>query len=57
VADALQHNTQYNLGQALVLAVVSFASAAGLHYGLYKPTRTADWLADHGRTADGAHEA
>lgn len=41
LAAALQANTPYDLGQALILAVGSFLVAVGLHYGLWKPTGAA----------------
>jgi hypothetical protein len=56
VADALQHETPYNLGLALLLGIGQFIGAVAMHYGILKPTRTADWAADHGVT-NGRHEA
>lgn len=38
VAEALQNGSEYNLGQALVMGLVSFLVAVGTHYGLLEPT-------------------
>ena len=56
VSAALEKDQPYNLGLALVLALATFIGAVALHYGLLKPTRVADKLADIGVT-DGRHEA
>lgn len=42
LAEALQNGTEYNLGQALVLGLVSFIIAVGTHYGLLEPTGLAE---------------
>jgi hypothetical protein len=42
LAEALQNGTEYNLGTALVLSLVSFLVAVGTHYGLLKPTGLSD---------------
>jgi hypothetical protein len=57
ISAALEKNQTYNLGLALMLALGQFAVSVAVHYGGYKPTRVADWAADHGRTTDGQHEA
>lgn len=38
LAEALQKGSEYNLGQALVMGLVSFVIAVGTHYGLLEPT-------------------
>lgn len=53
LAEALQHGTNYNLGTALVLGLVSFLIAVGTHYGLLKPTGLTD-KAQAAITADSA---
>ena len=50
VADALQTGAEYNLGMALLLGLGQFISAVAVHYGLLKPTRLSDKIADVGRT-------
>jgi hypothetical protein len=42
VASALQAGVTYNLGTALLAALVTFLIAVGMHYGLWKPTLVAD---------------
>lgn len=42
--QALQEGTPYNLGMALVFALVSFVIAVSTHYGLWKPTGAATAL-------------
>jgi hypothetical protein len=44
IASALQAGVVYNLGTALIAALVTFLVAVGTHFGLWKPTGTADAL-------------
>lgn len=48
IASALQAGVVYNLGTALIAALVTFLIAVGTHFGLWKPTGTADALQDIG---------
>lgn len=38
LGDAVAHNTAFDLGQALLLAIPAFAISVATHYGLWKPT-------------------
>lgn len=57
LSAALEQAQPYNLGLALLLGAATFMGSVAIHYGLYKPTRTADKLADTLITSDGRHEA
>jgi len=48
IASALQAGVVYNLGTALVAALVTFLIAVGTHFGLWKPTGVATTLQDVG---------
>jgi hypothetical protein len=48
VASALQQGVVYNLGTALVAAVVTFTIAVGTHYGLWQHTNLPGKLQDVG---------
>lgn len=48
IASALQAGVVYNLGTALVAAVVTFTIAVGTHYGLWKHTGLPGKLQDVG---------
>ena len=41
---ALTQGVTYNVGIGLLTALAAFLTAVGLHYGLYKPTGTAEKL-------------
>lgn len=49
---AAQAGSPYDLGRGVVMALGVWAVAVATHYGLWKPTGTADKAADTGRTAD-----
>ena len=55
VASALQTGVTYNLGTALIAALVTFLIAVGTHFGLWKPTGAAGAVQDVG--ANGRREA
>lgn len=56
VASALQAGVVYNLGTALIAALVTFLIAVGTHFGLWKPTGTSEKLQAIG-SPTGRHEA
>ena len=52
LARAIAAGAVYDLGVALLIAVPAFAISVATHYGLWKPTGTADALKDLGRTTN-----
>ena len=53
--SALQADTVYNLGLALVLGLGTFIVAVSTHYGLLKPTGVSDKAADVVNTSGPRH--
>ncbi len=49
IASALQTGVVYNLGTALIAALVTFLVAVGTHFGLWRPTGASEALQAVGR--------
>lgn len=44
LGESVASGTTYDVGQGLMLALPTFLIAVGMHYGIYKPTGTAERL-------------